>query len=129
MARPRGTSPEHGTQSTYTNWGCRCPLCKAANAEYSRNRRRERIEEMGSVVNTKPRTDDAYRRQFRIEHVKTQIRRLKLELDYLEGVQRLEQVERPTLFADSDALKASTEGVDSSMDERLRLAVKRSVGA
>ncbi|MGV9756966.1 hypothetical protein ACWDUC_14265 [Streptomyces tricolor] len=23
--------PRHGKPSTYTNWGCRCPKCRAAN--------------------------------------------------------------------------------------------------
>lgn len=25
--------PRHGKASTYTNWGCRCPACTAANTE------------------------------------------------------------------------------------------------
>ena len=35
---------EHGVLSTYTNHGCRCDECKAANAIYHRRRRRERSE-------------------------------------------------------------------------------------
>lgn len=30
--------PRHGKPSTYTNWGCRCPKCRAANAEACRPR-------------------------------------------------------------------------------------------
>lgn len=28
--------PVHGRHSTYTNHGCRCDLCRAANAAYNR---------------------------------------------------------------------------------------------
>jgi hypothetical protein len=27
----RADDPRHGKPSTYTNWGCRCPQCTAAN--------------------------------------------------------------------------------------------------
>lgn len=30
---------EHGTNSTYTNWGCRCAECTAAFREWMRSRR------------------------------------------------------------------------------------------
>lgn len=29
---------KHGLASTYTNKGCRCPLCKKARADYMRER-------------------------------------------------------------------------------------------
>jgi hypothetical protein len=35
--------PPHGTYSRYTNQECRCDQCRAANAEYARRRRRERV--------------------------------------------------------------------------------------
>jgi hypothetical protein len=31
---------QHGTRSTYTQYGCRCEECTAANREYDRERRR-----------------------------------------------------------------------------------------
>lgn len=31
--------PRHGKATTYTNWGCRCPKCTAANTEACRARR------------------------------------------------------------------------------------------
>lgn len=39
-------TPEHGTYSTYVNWGCRCEACKEANAEKSRRERARRKAEL-----------------------------------------------------------------------------------
>lgn len=36
-------SAPHGTRSRYTNQECRCDECKAANADYARRCRRERV--------------------------------------------------------------------------------------
>lgn len=43
--------PIHGLPTTYTNWGCRCPACKAAHAAAMRNRTLRR-------KNRKDNTDD-----------------------------------------------------------------------
>lgn len=39
-AKERGynTAP-HGSLTSYTNYGCRCKICRKANADYSRSRR------------------------------------------------------------------------------------------
>jgi hypothetical protein len=44
VLRPPITGSEqwHGTRSGYTNHGCRCVPCRGANAEYMRERRRDR---------------------------------------------------------------------------------------
>jgi hypothetical protein len=40
--RPGDGDSRHGLTSSYTNHGCRCEQCRAAWAEYCRNRRQER---------------------------------------------------------------------------------------
>lgn len=43
----RGKPPVHGTESAYTNYKCRCDLCRAAG---SRHNRRTRENRLASVV-------------------------------------------------------------------------------
>lgn len=40
--------PRHGKPSTYTNHHCRCPACKAGNAEYMRDLKRRRREALAA---------------------------------------------------------------------------------
>jgi len=44
MPRPYSKTRVHGTRSMYANYGCRCPACTRANADYQREycRRPER---------------------------------------------------------------------------------------
>lgn len=40
--QPGDGDPRHGKITSYTNHGCRCPLCRAANADYCSRRTKER---------------------------------------------------------------------------------------
>jgi hypothetical protein len=37
---------DHGSESTYGNWNCRCDGCRDAHARYNRKRRKERKAEI-----------------------------------------------------------------------------------
>lgn len=44
MLRAGTAAVKHGTNSTYCNYGCRCPPCRTAHTEYCIKRRRERMQ-------------------------------------------------------------------------------------
>jgi hypothetical protein len=43
------TEPQHGSRNTYTNWKCRCDLCREANTRYVRERREERRKRLAKA--------------------------------------------------------------------------------
>lgn len=45
IVRPGDGDPRHGKASTYSNWQCRCDLCRSAQAAYMRDLRRRRREQ------------------------------------------------------------------------------------
>lgn len=54
MTRARKRPCESPSRSRYYKRGCRCPGCKAAVAEYQRDRERKRAEKDGRVFGEKP---------------------------------------------------------------------------
>lgn len=49
---PGDGDPRHGTANGYTNQGCRCDLCRAANVELNK---RQRAKREGSLAPDDPR--------------------------------------------------------------------------
>lgn len=56
----------HGKLSTYQNWGCRCPDCRAANRQHQRDRaaRRREFVPIGDPPPRRPQEDAERRRNY-----------------------------------------------------------------
>jgi Sigma-70, region 4 len=44
LRRYQQEPPQHGTESAYSNWGCRCDPCRAAGSKANRRHRLARLE-------------------------------------------------------------------------------------
>lgn len=63
-----GAAVDHGTNSTYTNHGCRCHDCRTAHTHYSRRYR-------SLLVWQEQRRTDALRNE--IDQLRAEVKRLK----------------------------------------------------